>query len=199
MSFFTNLYLASPINPVLMIIVYWIFWPGTMFIVAAVFESRKVYLGKGQSRMFFPGDLTLGVAIVMFIGMHAKNPIESAIFHSPIYWIVGGIFHAFLAFMIRIPDIKHYPLKSRNSPTKIAHDFCGYFICAWMMAALGIPQLIWCVKTSSFGNCITEWVIFMVVAAFFLAMGIWDATYHVTSRDLLLRHPDKYRPIWKKN
>lgn len=198
MSFFTDFYLANTINPVLMILIYWLFWPGLMFLVAAVFESRKVHLGKGQSRMFFPGDFMLGIIIVMIIGMHAKNPVGYIAIHLPFYWMAGAIFHGLIAFAIRTLDIARYPPGSRNSPTKLIHDFCGYFFCAWLIAGLGLPQLSWCIKTSSFTSCATEWIIFIIAAAFFIAMTIWDITHPATRRDLLLMHPDKYHPIWKK-
>lgn len=169
-----------------------------MFAVAAIFESRKVYLGKGQSRMFFPGDFMLGIAVVMFIGMHAKNPIENVIIYLPFYWMAGAILHALIALVIRKVDVARYPKRSRNSPTKIAHDFCGYFVCTWLIAALGLPQLLWCIKTSSFAKSSMEWIIFAIASAFFIAMTIWDITHPATSQDLLLMHPDDYRPIWKK-
>ena len=194
----SEFYLAKPYNPLIMILCFWAFWPGLMFVVAAVFESRKVYLGKGQSRMFFPGDFMLGIGVVMLIGINAKYNVDWAFFHNKYYWIITAIVHLAIAIAIRTPDIARYPKGSRNSPTKIAHDFCGYFVCFWLLASIGLPQLFWAFCAGGFAVCAKEWIVFAFAAAFFIAMTIWDVTHMPTRETLLLMHPDKYQPIWKK-
>ena len=169
-----------------------------MFIVAAIFESRRVYLGKGQSRMFFPGDFALGIGVVMLIGMNARYRVDWSFFHDKFYWITTAIIHFVIAMVIRMPDIARYPKGSRNSPTKIAHDFCGYFVCFWLLVAIGLPQLIWAICRGGFAICAKEWIIFALAAAFFIVMTVWDIAHLPSSEALLLMHPDKYRPCWKK-
>lgn len=199
MSVLTNLYLSSNYSPIIMVLCYWIFWPGLMFIMAPIFESHKVYLGKGQSRMFFPGDFMLGIGVVLLIGICAHNKIECEFIYGPWYWVITGCIHLVIAFIIRGIDTKRYPKRSRRSPTKIAHDFCGFFVSFWLLAAIGIPQLIWAIFTKCFSNCMTEWLVFLAVALFFIAMIIWDVSHPASSKDLLLMHPDDWKPIWKKN
>lgn len=199
MTFLTELYLTHPtLGPLVLLLIYWGIWPGLMFAVAGIFESRPVYLGKGQSRMFWPGDFMLGLVFVMVIGLHAKNPIAWSFCHSAWYYLLTALVHAIIAWFGRIPDGKRYPVGSRNSPTKIAHDFCGYFLSAWLLTSFGIPQIVWSIKTTSFSKCAFEWTVIAVAAVFFLAMTAWDITHPPTSEERLLMHPDKYYPCWRK-
>ena len=182
-----------------MIICAWLIWPGAMFASAAIFESRKVYLGPGQSVMFFPGDLALGICIVMVVGMHALNPVGWTQVYQPLYWTVTGILCAGNAYVIHIPDAGRYKdPRSRTSPTKLTHDFFGYFICPWVLAAGGIPELIWSIETKSFSTCWYEWAIFCVAAAFLIGMAVIDITHPPTDEERLLMHPAEYKPCWKK-
>lgn len=187
-------------HPYLLLALYWLFWPGTMFVVAAVFESRKVHLGKGQSRMFMPGDFMLGIAVVTFIRLHADNPVrfEHIDVYGGAYWLLTGIVFAVLAFVIHQIDIARYPVGSKYSPTKIAHDVCGYFISFWLIAGLGLPQIIFTIQhPETFKPNLDLWGVFFFAAGFFILMTIYDLTHPATQADLLLMHPDKFEPIWK--
>lgn len=175
MSFLTEFYLSKPYNPAILVLLYWLFWPGIFFVVAPIFESHPVYLGKGQSRQFFPGDFALGAAIIMLIGLYAKNPAG----YAELY-------------------ISRYPLRSRNSPTKITHDFCGYFICGWLLIWYGIPELIWCIQTASFGLTPVEWIVVGASVVLYISMMVVDASRKFTREDLLKMHPDDWRFCWKK-
>ncbi|MBR5669669.1 hypothetical protein IKX12_01145 [Candidatus Saccharibacteria bacterium] len=199
MSFLTEFYLSNPYNPIIMLLICWLFWPGSMFFSAAVFESRKVYLGKGQSRMFFPGDFFLGVTIVAIIGANAKNPVGWTQVDEPIYWLATGILCAAIAVAVHIPDAGRYKaVGSRTSPTKLTHDFFGYFICPWLMASRGLPELFWCVETLDFSKSPVEWIVILVSFSSFMAFTVYDIKHPPTDEQRLLMHPDKYRPIWKK-
>jgi len=168
-----------------------------MFVVALVFESRKIYLGKGQSRMFFPGDLSIGVALTMIIGMYARNPITWEFIHTVAYWIVTAIIHAIIAIFANSIDTKRYPKRSKYSPTRIAHLIFGYFLGIWLIVASAVPQLIWSIATRSFDKCPLEWIIGWSSAGFFAVMTIWDVTHPASDKDLLLMHPDDWKPCWK--
>jgi hypothetical protein len=186
-------YQFAPWHPLIMLILFWVFWPGGMFIVARLVERRSVYLGKGQSRMFFPGDFMLGLAVINFIGMYAKidsdlGPTIKAVY-SWKYWALTAAIHLVLAILIRIPDCKRYPKYSANSPTKLAHDFSGYFVCFWLIASLGLPRIAWAIKYS-FASAKGHWIIFAFAAAFFISMTVYDLTHPASDADLLLMHPE---------
>ena len=199
MSFLTEFYLKNPYNPIIMLLICWLFWPGSMFFSAAVFESRKVYLGKGQSRMFFPGDFFLGVTIIAIVGAIAKNPVGWAQVDKPIYWLATGIFHAVIAVAVHIPDAGRYKaVGSRTSPTKLTHDFFGYFICPWLMASRGLPELFWCVKNLDFSKSPVEWIVILVSFSTFMGLTVYDIKHPPTDEQRLLMHPDNWRPCWKK-
>ncbi len=170
-------YSKSRFHPIIMVLLYWAFWPGLMFVVAWVFESRTVYLGSGQSRMFFPGDFVFGIGIVAFIGMYAKNPVWDFAYTAR-YWLIMAVLHIILALLMRHGDVMQYPIDSRNSPTKIIHDFCGYFVCFWLPTTLGLPQLIWLIKNpESFEKTKGNWFVFAGCALFFISILIWDLTH----------------------
>ena len=198
MSFLTEFYLSKPYNPIIMVLIFWLFWPGVFFVVAPIFESHPVYLGKGQSRQFFPGDFALGAAIVAVVGMFAKNPAGFLNFGSLRYAFATAAIQFVLVLFARIPDCARYPARSRNSPTKITHDFCGYFVCGWLLIWYGIPELAWCLKNDSFGKSMVEWTILVIATAFYAATMVWDNTHRPTREDLIRMHPDNWRPCWKK-
>ena len=187
-----NLYGSCTIAPLLLLGLYWAFWPGLMFVVTRTFEHRKVWLGKGQSRMFFPGDFMLGVAVISFVGMHYKNPVWDMVY-SDKYWKVTAAIFFVLAMIIRTIDTKRYPVRSKYSPSKIAHDVCGYFVSFWLIAALGLPEIIWTIQhPECFEAAKTNWMIFFVAAAFFVAMTVWDVTHPATFDDLMKMHPQDW-------
>ena len=193
-----DFYQSNEANPFILLAIYWLFWPGTMFWTAAILESRKVHLGKGQSRMFFPGDFMLGIGVISFIGINAKSGIDWEFLHSKNYWLATGAYFFVQALVIRLIDVKRYPKGSKNSPTKLAHDICGYWCCFWWNAALGIPAIAWAIKhPDTMKNCSTEWTAFACAALFFIAMTIYDLTHPATEEDLVLMHPPVHKPIWK--
>ena len=190
-------YKTAADHPLLMTVLFWLFWPGGMFIVAHLIEHRKVHLGKGQSRMFFPGDFTLGVGTISFIGIHAKSPVGYEWVYGSHYWEITAIFFFVVMVVFRHFDIARYEKHCKNTPTKLAHDFAGYFVCAWLLIGLGLPQLIWSFSHWTFSDAPTEWAIFAGCAAFFIAMTIWDLTHPATADDLLKMHPPYLYP-WQR-
>lgn len=195
-----DFYVENHWHPVLLLVLYWLFWPGLMFAVAAIFESRMVYLGKGQSRMFMPGDFMLSVTFVTFLGLHTRNPVhfEGIDVYGSAYWLVTCVICAVLGFIIRQIDIQRCPQGSIYSPTKLAHDISGYFISLWLIAGLGLPQIVFTIQhPETFAPCKDLWTVFFLAAGFFVLMAIWDIARPVTLTDQLLRHPVEWQPIWK--
>ncbi len=198
MDFLINLYSASDSSPLIMLIVFWLFWPGIFFVVAPIFESHGVYLGKGQSRLFFPGDFLLGVMVISLVGLCADNPVGWAFF-SDDYWyfLCLGLF--LITGFLRHIDTQRYPVGSRNSPTKLVHDFCGYFICGYLIIGFGVPQIAWTIANpATFMPNIGLWRIFIMAMLIFGLLGLYDLKHPPTKQQLLLRHPDKYKPCWRK-
>lgn len=199
MDSFINFYLAGDSHPFIMLAIFWLFWPGLAFIVAPIFESHKVYLGKGQSRLFFPGDFLLGVMVISLIGLCAHNPIGWSFFHETDYWYFMFLGFFLIVGVLRHADTQRYPVGSRNSPTKLIHDFCGYYICSVLIIGFGIPQIVWTIANpATFMPNINLWRIFILALLVFGLLGLHDITHLPTKEQLLLRHPDKYKPCWKK-
>ncbi|MBO7560584.1 hypothetical protein J6T21_00900 [Candidatus Saccharibacteria bacterium] len=185
---------------VILVVIYYAFWPGLMFINGWVFESRLVPFWKGQSKAFLPGDFSLGIAAVAFISMYVKNPCYGRVY-SIWYWFATAAICAVLASIWRHVDISNCPRDIWYTPTKLTHDICGYFICMWILVSLGVPQLIWAIGNGfNFGKCSTEWIVFAACVAFYLAWGIYDLTHPATPEEVAMRHPGKgqYKPIWKR-
>ena len=182
----------------ILLLIYWAFWPTTLFWVGWIFESRSVPIGKAQSKFFFPGDFSLGLSIIAFIGMHAENPIWTDVIYSWWYWLATGMIHALIAYLWHRSDAKDYPPRAAHSPTKIVHDVCGYGICLWLMVAFGAPQLIWAIIEWDFAKCLKYWLVFAACMAFFSIMGLIDYAHPATPEIALKRHPADWKPIWKK-
>ena len=199
MDSFINFYLAGDSHPFIMLAIFWLFWPGLAFIVAPIFESHGVYLGKGQSRLFFPGDFLLGVMVISLIGLCAHNPIGWSFFHETDYWYFMCLGFFLIVGVLRHVDTQRYPVGSRNSPTKLIHDFCGYYICSFLIIGFGVPQIAWTIANpATFMPNIGLWRIFILALLVFGLLGLHDITHLPTTEQLLLRHPDKYKPCWKK-
>ena len=63
-NFLTDLYNGHPANKFFMVLLIWLFWPGTMFVVGWVLEGRTVPIWEHQAKLFFPGDLAFGIIVV---------------------------------------------------------------------------------------------------------------------------------------
>ncbi|MBQ6605612.1 hypothetical protein IJH66_01365 [Candidatus Saccharibacteria bacterium] len=190
---------ASPWNWIPCLLVYWLIWPGLMFLVAAIFESRAVYLGKGQSRMFFPGDFFLGVWIITFMVMDARYPVQLDWAFTPTYWLIVAAVFIVVMIGVRIPDSNRYPVRSANSPTKLTHDFIGYFLSPFLISGFGVPQLVY--PFVNFDHLKLTWKLWALVFgcfAVFLGLIIYDCSNPPTKIDMLRRHPDDWKPIWRK-
>jgi len=176
-------------NPMVVAPIFWLFWPGGMFFTAHFIEHRKVYLGKGQSRMFFPGDFMLGIAISNFLAMYSVEDFRGM---TPKYWATTAIVHAIIALIMHIVDISRYPKWSKHTPTKLAHDFAGYFVSFWLIASLGLPKIRQAISSRSLGNHKANWYCLAGASLFFVCMTIYDLSHPATQKELLLMHPPYY-------
>lgn len=158
-------------HPARILICAWLFWPGTMFVVAYLGEHRKVHIGKGQSRTFFPGDFTLGFDVVILLKLSANMHIE----YANGYLVKMAAVAAVFAIIARKIDIQQYSdPRSTTSPTKIAHDVCGFFIFAWAIGSLGFRVISKAIEEKSFMQYPALWGMLAFSIAFFASMIVVD-------------------------
>lgn len=194
-----DFFLISPFHKIWLVLIFWLFWPGLIFIVGIVGESRLIPIGQHQSQAFLPGDLSLGIMAVALLSLHA-NKLEKPNYwgYSPIWWLVVLITVSFIAYYARKNDVANYPYRSSISPTKITHDIVGYWLIPTLLIALGIPKLFSNFVHSTLFIDWTSWVTFIGAIAFYIACVIQDYVIGYTTEDVLARHPENWQPIWKR-
>lgn len=197
-------YTSASWHPYLMLLIVWVFWPGLFFLVGWVGESRVIPLGRGQSRMFFPGDLMLGVCLVDLIGMNANCPV---IWEWPKAWwwpLICAAFALLVLYLVRTRfDAVYYPLRAANSPTKWTHDLVGWCFFPFILAYLGVPQLLaLLLNPLSIVFTGAYWVIIALAIVFDVGCIVYDSKHDALfgGMDELMefRHPQDWKPIWKK-
>lgn len=188
-------------------------WPGTMFLVGIIFESRLLPLGKLQSRAFFPGDLTLAPAMLAFLRMYEATGVLMLAGNKAWWWCVVAIMLP-IAFFLRRGDCGNYQecfsgeqnkVKRKGqwqrliwSPTKVWHDLCGYFLIPTLLVGLGVPQLLAALRIRGvFAVTRGYWFeAFLCLALYFLCV-FWDAKRPKPDAETMLhRHTDDWHPIW---
>lgn len=194
MSTLINFYMAAPNNKYIMVFLFWLFWPGTMFIVGIIGESRLVPIVRSQSRAFLPGDLAFGVIFVSLIGLYQPGEqLNNKLFA---FLLVPTLI---IAWQVRENDDKSYPPRARTSPTKITHDFIGYFVLPIVLLSLGLPKLgDFVIHKRSFSDTYPHWTIVVSGLLFYIICVIIDNERPVTNKMVNARHPADWKPIWKK-
>lgn len=172
--------------------VWWLLWPGLMFVVGLIGESRLVPIGKSQSKAFWPGDFAFGVAFVALVGLHAKPSASWG--YSPLFWVPLALAMFFVFLFVRKGDIANYPKRSGNSPTKLTHDIVGYFIIPTVLLGLGLPKLLSRHPFTDWQN----WLVFLGAIAFYIFCVAYDAKKGFTPECVIARHPPDWRPIWRR-
>ena len=199
-SFLVDFYSASLANRICLVLFFWIFWPGLMYIVGAIGESRLVPVCKHQSNAFMPGDFSLGVMAVALLGLHAGTCNDPSWwgYHLLVWALVFSII-GLVALFVRESDVVNYPYRSGISPTKITHDIIGYWMIPSTLICLGIPALIHEISTGSLPTYWPNWLVFVLALAFYIACVIYDAKRGYTPEETLIRHPEDWQPIWKNH
>ena len=190
-------YSEATVNRLLLVVVFWIIWPGLMFVIGLIFESREVPLIKHQSRAFFPGDLAFGVILVAIVSMYAKTGVDIPMVGSPYWWapIATSIF--VIGWRWRREDVANYPKRAVHSPTKIVHDIMGYFMIPTLLLGLAIPQI--CMFDEGiFADTRMGWFVAAMAIVFYLFCVAMDFTRTVDTVDMNARHPEDWKPIWKR-
>lgn len=194
-----NFYSAAPLNKFCLLLGFWLFWPGLMFIVGAIGESRLVPIWEHQSRAFFPGDLSLGVMLVALLDLHASK-LESADWwgYSVFWLLIVVLAMASVASRIHLTDASHYSFRSRCSPTKVVHDIIGYWFIPTLLIFLGLPKLFEFVVQGYTANECISWAAFVAALAFYFMCIRWDSVLGHTEEDVTARHPPDWQPIWQR-
>ena len=190
----TEFYMAAPINKYILVLLTWIFWPGLMFIVGLIGESRLVPVGRLQSRAFLPGDLAFGVIFVALIGLYEPGEnINAKLFVFLLLPIL------LIAWELRENDVKSYPPRARISPTKITHDFIGYFLIPLTLCNLGLTKIVrFITDKESFSGTYPHWTIVVSGLLFYIICVVIDSEHPATLAMINARHPADWKPIWKQ-
>ena len=192
-----ELLLSFPYNKMGMLFVLWLIWPGTMFVVGFIGESRIVPIGERQSKAFFPGDLSLAVMFLALLSLHTRTYQDAEWWgYDPILVMVIVIAMSGFATIGREIDLRHYPTRAGYSPTKITHDLFGYWLIPSVLLILGLPQLVDLMTGTE--ESLLSWVVFMAALLFYLLCVAMDFKKGTTVADINARHTENWHPIWSK-
>lgn len=190
---------AEKWHPVLLLLIIWAIYPGTMFLAAWIGESRRLPLGKGQSKMFFPGDLLLGVGIVLLTKIDAVVLMTWSERTQSAFGMVVSFATFLFAVRERVLERDAYDPRSIKSPTKFVHDLMGFFLAPWILLMQGLPAL-WNLFTvqGALAQTWQYWLGFLAATAGFILCMYYDAKHPATEEEIYLRHPYDWRPIWAR-
>lgn len=171
---------------IVFLLVFWLFWPGSMFVFGIVFESRILPIWKHQSKAFIPGDFCIGI---MFLGIkilrdNGYKPDDYPLNTFKILLIVATLI---VTISIQDKDTQAYPPRAAKSPTKKLHDCVGYGLFPFFVVYSGWPIVF--LKTPYV-------LIFWGALAAFITFVAWDNKRGFTKEDIRYRHPDDWKPIW---
>jgi hypothetical protein len=166
-------------------------------VVAPIFETRFLPLGKGQFNGFFPGVLFLAIGTAILLSIASDLPHDPRWYNSFWWHFVVQVGAIIGAIVMTVGDRKVYPKRALYSPTKILNNllyaFYGYVAFIVFTAVL-------------FGG---EWGVWMglkqAVAWFFLylwlARVVRDGKLKKTDPDafnhkVATAHIVDWKPLW---
>ena len=136
-----DFYSAGLVNKIGMALIFWLFWPGLMYVVGAIGESRLIPTIQHQSKAFMPGDFSLGVMAVALLGLHTSTCQDPGWWgYCPFLWCVVLFIMGIVTIIVRKGDVAHYPYRAGIGPTKITHDIIGYWLIPSLLICLGVPE-----------------------------------------------------------
>ena len=192
-------YCSTPSHALLTLFVLWLVWPGLMFLVGVLFESRLIPIGRGQSWAFFPGDFSLGVMTTALLLMYANTGTDILLVGSAYWWIPVIVVLGVIAIFWHRNDVSFYSPRAGRSPTKVLHNLVGYFCFPVILVGLGVPQVVHIFTGGGISSkTLYCWVVFVAALAFYLVCVLHDVISPPSAKDINRRHPDDWRPIWKK-
>jgi hypothetical protein len=113
--------------------------PGMMFVVAGIGESRRLLVWRGQSRMFFPGDIGLAFVLAGIMLLTQELKLRASVLSVAAAGFAGIVVPFVMMF---IADGPRYPKRSRRSPTKLYHDIVCYGGYLFILLASGL-NVVW--------------------------------------------------------
>lgn len=179
------------LNSIIFLLICCFVWPGVYFIVGAIFESRLISLRSGQSRAFFPGGLLLSVALTAIFKLNVDIG-EWA--RQSSWWGLITTVVIIVSTWLYFKDASQYPYPVANSPTKITQGIIGLFIFPTLLIAVGFPKLLASIIIGSFK---LDWIVCFAALMFYAACVLYDTIHPANYRQLQLRHPDNWRPLWR--
>ena len=187
----------------LSIIIAWLIWPGLMFLVGWIFESRMVPVFKNQSMAFLPGDFVfelMYVALALFyVEATEINPNIINAIQNPGWVALSALFAFFIFLPLRRRDRGAYPKRAFYSPTKLCHDICGYYFIPFMLIWLEYPAISYIVRDEMIRGQ-SWWLVGIIAVCWF----IYGACVIHDMHDIFLAsyapymHPENWKPLWKK-
>ncbi|MBQ9017346.1 hypothetical protein IJ103_03880 [Candidatus Saccharibacteria bacterium] len=193
------------LNPITIMLIGWALLPFGLFLTALVGESRILQIGIGQSKMFFPGDFSIGIILA---GLGSLYQTTEQIWSRSTVWSLVSVGIPLFVFLLQrlVTDAPRYARRSRYSPTKLYHDIVGYLLCAFLVTNRLVPEFIYLIRhPSSYSG---KWTIIFTTGSFYLGCAVYDALHPKKSalgnHDLIpedalmeLRHPSDWQPIWE--
>ena len=131
----------TPIACILFVISFCAIWYGAMILIGLVFESRLVPMGKLQSKAYFPGDIAVGTMILAIYREYYEFGYK-----VPTYWpavvipVTIGLF--LFNYWLLKGDWACYERRASHSPTKVWHDFVGFYILEPLIVNMALLVLI---------------------------------------------------------
>lgn len=182
---------------ILLLIAFWAIFPGLMFVIARIAESRTITLNpKVQSTTFWPGELALGVMLIALWKQYGRIELESGVWKKPEYFAIIIIATIIFGYVVRRHDASFYKTRAEISPTKVFHDLVGYFVVPMIVAYYAVP-LFWegVVKKTIVLNLV-DTIHFVAAIVFYLVCLAIDAQRVASEDDIYKRHPHDWKPSW---
>ena len=179
------------------LIIAWLIWPGLMFVVALIGESRVLPLWKKQSKAFIPGDLALSIIVLnCYAFWHSEYALVpedfwyKVTFATPWVPVIIGVGVLCVGTFLHLNDCKNYPSRAANSPTKWVHDIAGYYTLLFL--------IIWFVPATWFANDFNMYGFANVILlVFYFIMTTIDILSGFNNEVIYSRHPYDWQPLWK--
>lgn len=173
----------------------WLIWPGLMFVVALIGESRILPVWGKQSRAFMPGNMALTTIVLnCYYFWHSEySPGAESILYKytfhPVTIVVIALASVFIGHFLHKSDCKNYPKRAANSPTKWVHDVTGYFGLMFL--------IIWLAPATIFSGLSIYAIVNLFLGAFYMLTVAYDTVVGINNEILYTRHPYDWKPIWK--
>jgi hypothetical protein len=139
--------------------------PLAMVVIAPVFETRFLPLGKKQFDGFFPGTVFLAIGTAILLSIASDFDHDPHWYNSTWWHLIVQLGTLIGAVVMTIGDRKVYPKRALYSPTKVFNNllyaFYGYVIVTTFVTELvGGGWSFWTgVKEAVAWLCIALWVV----------------------------------------